>query len=116
MTLFFSFGYRPFMATCQAQLGLLNRIITSKQPAPTVTPQASSSSLSSALTQSSRSRSISEGTGGSHSTTEITDHIQIDCNQPTSLDSSCDETQDNAANFDTTSVVSLQSPNNCLLS
>lgn len=104
------------MSTCQAQLGSLNRIITSKQPAPTVTPQASSSSLSSALTQSSRSRSISEGTGGSHSTTEITDHIQTDCHTSMSLDSSCDETQENTTNFDTASVVSLQSPNSCFLS
>lgn len=105
------------MSTCQAQLGVLNRIISSKQPAPTVTPQASSSSLTSALSQSSRSRSVSEGTGGSHSTSEITsDHIQTDCHPATSLDSSCDETQDNTSNFDTVSVVSLQSPNNCLLS
>lgn len=105
------------MSTCQAQLGVLNRIITSKQPAPTVTPQASSSSLSSALTQSSRSRSISEGTGGSHSTSEITsDNIQTDGHPVTSLDSSCDETQDNASNYDNVSVVSLQSPNSCLLS
>lgn len=104
------------MSICQAQLGVLNRIITSKQPAPTVTPQASSSSLSSALTQSSRSRSVSEGTGGSHSNSEITDHIQADCHPPISLNSSCDESQDNNANFDTASVVSLQSPNSCSLS
>lgn len=104
------------MSACQAQLGALNRIITSKQPAPSVTPQASSSSLSSALTQSSRSRSVSEGTGGSHSTSEMNDHIQTDCHPVISLDSSCDETQDNASNFDTISVVSLQSPNSCLLS
>jgi len=105
------------MSTCQAQLGVLNRIITSKQPAPTVTPQASSSSLTSVLTQSSRSRSASEGTGGSHTTSEITDHsIQTDCHPVIALDSSCDETQDNTTNFDTASVVSLQSPNSCLLS
>lgn len=104
------------MSACQAQLGALNRIITSKQPAPSVTPQASSSSLSSALTQSSRSRSVSEGTGGSHSTSDMNDHIQTDCHPVISLDSSCDETQDNTSNFDTASVVSLQSPNSCLLS
>lgn len=104
------------MSICQAQLGALNRIITSKQPAPTVTPQASSSSLSSALTQSSRSRSVSEGTGGSHSNSEITDHIQTDCHPAISLNSSCDETQENNSNFDTASVVSLQSPNSCSLS
>lgn len=105
------------MSTCQAQLGILNRIITSKQPAPTVTPQASSSSLSSALTQSSRSRSVSEGTGGSHSTSEMPDHMQTDCHQTTSLNSSCDETQDkNISNFDSVSVVTPQSPNSCLLS
>lgn len=103
------------MSTCQAQLGILNRIITSKQPAPTVTPQASSSSLSSALTQSSRSRSVSEGTCGSHSTSEIPDHTQTDCHLATSLDSSCDETQD-TSNLDTASVVALQSPNSCFLS
>ncbi|XP_015368473.1 PREDICTED: guanine nucleotide exchange factor subunit Rich [Diuraphis noxia] len=111
------FGYRPFMSTCQAQLGVLNRIITSKQPAPTVTPQASSSSLTSVLTQSSRSRSASEGTGGSHTTSEMTDHsIQTDCHPVIALDSSCDEIQDNTTNFDTASVVSLQSPTSCLLS
>lgn len=104
------------MSTCQAQLGILNRIITSKQPAPTVTPQASSSSLSSALTQSSRSRSVSEGTGGSHSTSEIPDHIQTDCHQPTSIDTSCEETPDNISNVDTVPVVAPQSPNSCLLS
>lgn len=105
------------MSTCQAQLGVLNRIITSKQPAPTVTPQASSSSLSSAHTQSSRSRSTSEGTGGSHSNSEITsDNIQTDGHPVISLDSNCDETLDNASNFDSQSVVSLQSPNSCLLS
>lgn len=104
------------MSTCQAQLGALNRIITSKQPAPTVTPQASSSSLSSALTQSSRSRSVSEGTGGSHSNSEITEHIQTDYHPALSLNSSCDETQENNSNFDTASVVSLQSPNSCSLS
>lgn len=109
------------MSVCQAQLGVLNRIITSKQPAPTVTPQASSSSLSSVLTQSSRSRSASEGTGGSHSTSEIVDHgihnnLQSDCHPATSLNSSCDETQDSTSNFDTASVISLQSPNSCSLS
>lgn len=104
------------MSTCQAQLGALNRIITSKQPAPTVTPQASSSSLSSAITQSSRSRSVSEGTVGSHSTTEIADHIQTECHATISLDSSSDEAQDNTSNLDNVSVVSLQSPNSCSLS
>jgi hypothetical protein len=104
------------MSTCQAQLGVLNRIITLKQPAPTVTPQGSSSSLSSALTQSSRSRSISEGTGGSHSNSEIPDHIQTDCHTSISLNSNCDESQENNSNFDSASVVSLQSPNSCSLS
>lgn len=105
------------MSTCQAQLSILNRIITSKQPAPTIMPQASSSSLSSALTQSSRSRSASEGTGGSHSTSEvISDQTQTDCHPITSLDCSYDEIQETTSNFDTESVVSLQSPNSCSLS